>query len=108
MLKNSGMGYWSGYRPFDIQENTDRLMALSEYVKGEATVKFKVGSANISPEDEEKLKQLAAACDLFVLTLDMLSCLLVLFVQHLANRSRPQGIHRRGKGLMLTPPEALP
>ena len=33
-------------------------MALSEYdVKGEATVKFKVGSAKISPEDEEKLKQ---------------------------------------------------
>jgi OmpA-OmpF porin, OOP family len=35
-------------------------MALSEYdVQGEATVKFKVGSATISPEDEEKLKQLA-------------------------------------------------
>ena len=28
-------------------------------MKGEATVKFKVGSAKISPEDEEKLKQLA-------------------------------------------------
>jgi OmpA-OmpF porin, OOP family len=44
----------------DIQENTDRFMALSEYdVKGAATVKFKVGSAKISPEDEEQLKQLA-------------------------------------------------
>jgi outer membrane protein OmpA-like peptidoglycan-associated protein len=44
----------------DTQENTDRFMALSEYdVKGEATVKFKVGSAKISPEDEEQLKQLA-------------------------------------------------
>lgn len=44
----------------DIQENTDRFMALSEYdVKGQATVKFKVGSAKIAPEDEEQLKQLA-------------------------------------------------
>jgi outer membrane protein OmpA-like peptidoglycan-associated protein len=44
----------------NIQENTDRFMALSEYdVKGEATVKFKVGSAKISPEDAEQLKQLA-------------------------------------------------
>jgi outer membrane protein OmpA-like peptidoglycan-associated protein len=44
----------------DTQENTDRFMALSEYdVKGEATVKFKAGSAKISPEDEEQLKQLA-------------------------------------------------
>jgi OOP family OmpA-OmpF porin len=44
----------------DIQESTDRFMALSEYdVKGEATLKFKVGSAKISPEDEEQLKQLA-------------------------------------------------
>jgi flagellar motor protein MotB len=40
-----------------LQENIDRFMALSEYnVKGEATVKFKAGSAKISPEDEEKLK----------------------------------------------------
>jgi hypothetical protein len=38
-----------------MQENIDRFMALSEYdVKGEATVKFKAGSAKISPEDEEK------------------------------------------------------
>jgi OOP family OmpA-OmpF porin len=46
----------------DIQENTDRFMSLSEYdVKGEATVKFKVASAKISPEDEDQLKQLAQA-----------------------------------------------
>jgi OmpA-OmpF porin, OOP family len=44
----------------DIEENTARFTALSEYdVKGEATVKFKVGSSKISPEDEEQLKQLA-------------------------------------------------
>jgi outer membrane protein OmpA-like peptidoglycan-associated protein len=44
----------------DIQENTDRFMALSEYdVKGQATLKFKVGSAKVAPEDEEQLKQLA-------------------------------------------------
>jgi outer membrane protein OmpA-like peptidoglycan-associated protein len=44
----------------DIQENTDRFMALSEYdVKGQATVKFNVGSAKIAPADEEQLKQLA-------------------------------------------------
>ena len=44
----------------DIQENTDRFMALSEYdVKGQATVKFRVGSAKVAPEDEEQLKQLA-------------------------------------------------
>jgi outer membrane protein OmpA-like peptidoglycan-associated protein len=43
----------------DIQENTDRFMALSEYdVKGQATVKFGVGSAKVAPEDEEQLKQL--------------------------------------------------
>jgi outer membrane protein OmpA-like peptidoglycan-associated protein len=44
----------------DIQENTERFTALTEYdVKGQATVKFKVGSAKIAPEDEEQLKQLA-------------------------------------------------
>lgn len=44
----------------DIQENTDRFTALSEYdVKGEANVKFAVGSSKISPEDLEQLKQLA-------------------------------------------------
>ena len=44
----------------DIEENTQRFMALSEYdVKGEATVKFAVGSSKISAEDQEQLKQLA-------------------------------------------------
>jgi outer membrane protein OmpA-like peptidoglycan-associated protein len=44
----------------DIQENTDRFLQLSEYdTKGEATVKFAVGSSKISPEDLEQLKQLA-------------------------------------------------
>jgi outer membrane protein OmpA-like peptidoglycan-associated protein len=44
----------------DIQENTDRFMALSEYdVKEQASVKFKVGSATVGPEDEEQLKRLA-------------------------------------------------
>jgi OmpA-OmpF porin, OOP family len=44
----------------DIQENTDRFLQLSEYdVKGEATVKFAVGSSKISPEALEQLKELA-------------------------------------------------
>ena len=44
----------------DIEENTQRFAALSEYdVKGQATVKFNVGSAKIAPADEEQLKQLA-------------------------------------------------
>lgn len=44
----------------DIEENTNRFMALSEYdVKGQATVKFKVGSSDISPTDQEELKKLA-------------------------------------------------
>ena len=44
----------------DIQENAQRFAALSEYdVKGEATVKFKVGSSKMAPADEEQLKQLA-------------------------------------------------
>ncbi len=43
-----------------IEETTNRFTALSEYdVKGQATVKFNVGSSTISPEDEEQLKQLA-------------------------------------------------
>jgi len=43
-----------------IQENTERFMQLADYdVKSQATVKFKVGSSNLSPEDEEQLKQLA-------------------------------------------------
>jgi OmpA-OmpF porin, OOP family len=42
------------------EENTNRFTALSEYdVKGQATVKFNVGSSAISPEDEEQLKQVA-------------------------------------------------
>ena len=48
----------------DIQENTDRFMALSEYdTKGQATVKFKSGSAKIAPADEEQLKQLAQSAE---------------------------------------------
>jgi OmpA-OmpF porin, OOP family len=48
----------------DIEENTQRFMALSEYdVKGQATVKFKVGSAKIAPADEEQLKQLAQTAE---------------------------------------------
>ena len=44
----------------DIQDHTDRFMQLASYdVKAQATVKFNVGSAKISPEDEEQLKQLA-------------------------------------------------
>jgi OOP family OmpA-OmpF porin len=44
----------------DIEENTKRFTALSEYdVKGQATVNFNVGSATVSAEDQEALKQLA-------------------------------------------------
>jgi OmpA-OmpF porin, OOP family len=44
----------------NIEENTNRFMALSEYdVKGEATVKFNVGSSDISAKDQEELKKLA-------------------------------------------------
>jgi outer membrane protein OmpA-like peptidoglycan-associated protein len=44
----------------DIEENTQRFTALSEYeVKGQATVKFNVGSAAISADDEQQLKDLA-------------------------------------------------
>ena len=43
----------------DIEENTKRFTALSEYdVKGEATVKFNVGSSTISAKDKEELKKL--------------------------------------------------
>jgi len=46
----------------DIQENTARFSDLSDYdVKGEATVRFNVASTNISPEDQQRLKQLAQA-----------------------------------------------
>ncbi len=44
----------------DIEENTNRFTALSEYdTKGQATVKFNVGSAKISAADQEELKKLA-------------------------------------------------
>jgi outer membrane protein OmpA-like peptidoglycan-associated protein len=44
----------------DIEENTQRFSALSEYdVKGQATVRFKVGSTAVSTEDQEELKKLA-------------------------------------------------
>jgi OOP family OmpA-OmpF porin len=44
----------------DIEENTNRFMALSEYdVKGQATVNFGVGSANIMAPDQQELKKLA-------------------------------------------------
>jgi outer membrane protein OmpA-like peptidoglycan-associated protein len=44
----------------DIQENTERFSKLGEYdVKAEATVKFNVGSSEISPEDQKQLKGLA-------------------------------------------------
>jgi outer membrane protein OmpA-like peptidoglycan-associated protein len=44
----------------DIEANTNRFEALSDYdVKGQATVKFNVGSSKISPADLEQLKQLA-------------------------------------------------
>ena len=46
----------------NIEENTKRFTALSEYdVKGEATVKFGVGSSKISASDQEELKKLAQA-----------------------------------------------
>jgi len=44
----------------DIRENTDRYYKLGEYdVKAELNVKFKVGSSQISPEDQKQLAQLA-------------------------------------------------
>jgi len=43
----------------DIQENTERFSKLGEYdVKGQATVTFKVGSSEISPDGTEQLKRL--------------------------------------------------
>jgi len=48
----------------DIEENTQRFTALADYdVKGQATVKFKVGSTKISSADEEQLKQLAQSAE---------------------------------------------
>jgi OmpA-OmpF porin, OOP family len=44
----------------DIQENTDRFNRLDDYnVKGDATVKFKIGSSIMSKEDKEQLKKIA-------------------------------------------------
>jgi OOP family OmpA-OmpF porin len=44
----------------DIEENSQRFTALSEYdVKGQANVKFGVGSSNISAKDQIQLKELA-------------------------------------------------
>lgn len=44
----------------DIEEHEKRFAALDDYdVKGEATVKFAVGSSKISAADEEQLKNLA-------------------------------------------------
>jgi OmpA-OmpF porin, OOP family len=43
-----------------VQENTERFSKLGEYdVKGEATVKFAVGSSQVSSADHEQLKKLA-------------------------------------------------
>jgi len=51
----------------DIQANTERFSQLSEYdVKGEATIRFNVGSSKISPEDQQQLKQLSQAATSFV------------------------------------------
>lgn len=48
----------------DIEKNTQRFTALADFdVKGEATVKFNVGSTKISSEDEEQLKQLAQTAE---------------------------------------------
>jgi OmpA-OmpF porin, OOP family len=44
----------------DIEEHTQRFMALSDFdVKGEAKLKFGVGSTTISKQDQEELKKLA-------------------------------------------------
>jgi len=44
----------------DIEEHEQRFAALTDFdVKGETTVKFNVGKSDISPQDQETLKQLA-------------------------------------------------
>ena len=44
----------------DSQESTDRFSQLGDYdVKGEATLKFNIGSSTISAEGQKQLKQLA-------------------------------------------------
>src|SRR5215468_10696338 len=44
----------------DIEENTNRFSQLADYdVKGQAVVKFEVGSATLDKKDQEDLKNLA-------------------------------------------------
>jgi len=44
----------------DIEENTNRFTALSEYdVRGQVTLKFNVGSSKLDSQDEDALKALA-------------------------------------------------
>jgi OmpA-OmpF porin, OOP family len=44
----------------DIEEHEERFAALTDFdVKGEATLKFAVGSTKVSAQDEEELKKLA-------------------------------------------------
>jgi outer membrane protein OmpA-like peptidoglycan-associated protein len=44
----------------DIEDNSQRFTALSDYdVKGQATVKFNVGSSSVSAADQEELNKLA-------------------------------------------------
>jgi OmpA-OmpF porin, OOP family len=44
----------------DIEENTNRFATLADYnVKGQTTVKFKVGSSKLATADQEELKKLA-------------------------------------------------
>ena len=46
----------------DIEENTNRFMSLADYdVKGQATIKFSVGSSALGKDDKEQLKSLAQA-----------------------------------------------
>jgi outer membrane protein OmpA-like peptidoglycan-associated protein len=49
-----------GQNIMDIEANTNRFTALSDYeVKGETTVRFQIGSSSISATDQEELKKLA-------------------------------------------------
>jgi outer membrane protein OmpA-like peptidoglycan-associated protein len=46
----------------DIEDHTHRFMALTDLdVKGNAVVKFDVGSSKLSPESEEQLKSVVQA-----------------------------------------------
>jgi len=45
----------------DIQENSQRFETLDDYsVKGQTTLNFDVGSSDLSPKDQDELKQLAS------------------------------------------------